>query len=224
MKKILSISNDNFFNEEFARFFSNNNFQVENEENPYRGIKNFINNFYDLLVLDSSLEEIQTHQVIKLVKEFDSQTKIIVFAEKKDNGQELNYLKMNVDEYFEKGCSLEVCLERLKNILKTSPNTKQLVSKKEKLVIHIPSKTVLINNKIIYLSFIEFDLLVYLLENKNKVITRDNFLKKIWHEPNEISVNDPRTVDTHIKNLRKKAKITSIKTVRGVGYQWLELD
>lgn len=86
----------------------------------------------------------------------------------------------------------------------------------------LKTSRVLIDNCNVDLSYIEYDLLVLFLQNKNKIFSREDFLKIIWGESGSKNINDPRIVDSHIKNLRKKIEVSSIKTIRGVGYQWIE--
>lgn len=114
-------------------------------------------------------------------------------------------------------------LKRIEKTLKPRRSERKiesLNSENDNIQVNVKSRKVKQDDVYVDLTTKEFELLVFLLKNKNVVYTREELLKEVWRV--DSSLIDVRTIDTHIRNLRAKLEINSINSVRGVGYEWFE--
>ena len=127
---------------------------------------------------------------------------------------------MGIDDYVTKPFSPKELIARIKAILKRSNNFVDCYTYKT-LKIDFSAYTLSIDNKEIELTPKEFDLLVYFIKNKTHALSREQIINEIWGYD---FYGDDRTIDTHIKTLRKRLGIYRdlIRTVRGVGYKYEE--
>lgn len=157
----------------------------------------------------------------------DNNIKLIILSDSDDDKDEVACLKAGVGDYIRKHVSYSVIFERLKRVSKTmsiKDNQFQYTIKTVEGVIEINTTNNLVtfNGKALHLTQLEFDLLLYFIKNKNKILTRDLILKDVWKLPVSDSSVDTRTIDVHVKNLRRKLKLKTIYSIRGVGYRWYE--
>lgn len=174
----------------------------------------------DLLILDVMMPQINGLDLCSIIKE-KSTTPVLILTAKSEEEDELDAFNVGANDYISKPFSLTILLARVKNIL----NNSKIVTKKEEdllvyknLMIDINAHTIKVDNMPIDLTQKEFEMLLYFLNNKGKVISREQILNKIWDYD---YIGDERTIDTHIKNLRIKLgeNCNIIKTIRGYGYK-----
>ncbi|MCK4858998.1 MAG: response regulator [Candidatus Omnitrophica bacterium] len=177
----------------------------------------------DLILLDLMLPKIDGLEVSKILKR-DNQTEfipIIMLTAKGEESDIIIGLELGADDYITKPFSPKVLVARVKAVLRRLEE--KLESKKviqiEGLSIDILNYKLMLEGKPIKLTKIEFNLLRCLVTNPGQVFTRDQLLNKAWNE--ETFIGD-RTIDVHIRRLRKKLKSASkfIATVRGIGYKF----
>lgn len=194
-----------------------------------------VNQDIDLIILDLMLPEIDGLTLCKKIRNNTSweHIPIIMLTAKSEEVDKIIGLEMGADDYITKPFSPRELLARIKAILRRievlnkekSDNTEALnrdkIIKKGSVALDVESHEVEKEGKIIEMTPKEFDLLRYLLINTNKVLTRDLLLEKIWGYQYS---GDTRTVDVHIRRLRQKLGEKYIKTVRGVGYKFVEVE
>ncbi len=173
----------------------------------------------DLVLLDIMLPEIDGLELCKLIKNTSglSETIIIALTALTQDEVQINALEYGCDDFVNKPIKLKVLLARIQNKLKKKTNevtTSLFTLDLDNLIIKFP------NGKTIQLPKKEFELLLLLLKNKNKVIKREDIFQKIWGKE-EIIVSD-RTIDVYVRKLRQKIGESHIKTVKGVGYKFEE--
>ena len=181
----------------------------------------------DLIILDIMLPKMDGFEVCRLIKQ-DPKLKnipIIMLTAKGEEMDRIVGLELGADDYMVKPFSPRELMLRIKAILKRGKQEESLkdIIKWGALIIDVPKHRVMVNNKEIELTLMEFKLLVTLIERRGRVQSRDKLLTDVWGIDAEIYT---RTVDTHVKRLREKlGKVgDSLETVRGLGYRFKEED
>mgnify|MGYP000014836049 FL=1 len=172
-----------------------------------------------LLILDVMMPKMDGWQVCKEIRQY-SKVPIIMLTARSDERDELQGFELGVDEYISKPFSPKILVARVEAILR---RTSQLGGG-EKLeaggiVIDKAAHQVTIDGQDIDLSYKEFELLSYFMENQGIALSREKILNNVW---NYDYFGDARTIDTHVKKLRSKmgTKGDLIKTIWGMGYKF----
>lgn len=184
----------------------------------------------DLIVLDLMLPSMDGVEVCKSLRQQKVNTPIIMLTAKGDEFDKVLGLELGADDYMTKPFSPREVVARIKAVLRraeTSPVIQQDGSTPYvfgKLQIFPDRFEVFLDDKQLEFTPKEFELLVYLAENKNRVLTRDQLLSAVWKYD---FAGDTRIVDVHVSHLREKIetntrKPTFIKTIRGLGYKFEE--
>lgn len=184
---------------------------------------------YDLIVLDLMIPEMDGLEVCRQIRQEKYHMPILMLTAKDDEFDKVLGLELGADDYMTKPFSPRELVARVKAILRRVDNTsaadmKEEVKKKVigHLTIYPDNYEVIADGRALELTPKEFELLLYLTNNKGRVLTRDQLLNAVW---NYEFVGDTRIVDVHISHLREKIepaakKPTFIKTVRGLGYKF----
>lgn len=172
-----------------------------------------------LLILDVMMPKMDGWQVCKEIRQY-SKVPIIMLTARSDERDELQGFELGVDEYISKPFSPKILVARVEAILR---RTNQLGGD-EKLeaggiIIDKAAHQVTIDGQSIDLSYKEFELLSYFMENQGIALSREKILNNVW---NYDYFGDARTIDTHVKKLRSKMgpKGDLIKTIWGMGYKF----
>ncbi|MDL2212145.1 response regulator transcription factor, partial [Erysipelotrichaceae bacterium OttesenSCG-928-M19] len=199
---------------------------VEHICDSIEAINEIKKNNYDLVLSDLNLNKINGRQVVELVKKYDENIKIMILTCSTNEYDELSGLRVGADDYVTKESSFEVLVERIKNLLKDKKDNKiestYLESKKDDIIVDEANRIVMKGNVEVDLTKLELDLLIYFLKNKNVLLSREKIYEDIWFVPLVSDDVDLRNIDAHVKNLQKKMTITSISSIRGIGYRWHE--
>ena len=179
------------------------------EENP---------NKIKLILLDVMMPKLDGWSVLRQIRQ-DSKVPIIMLTARGEEQDELFGFELGVDEYISKPFSPKILVARVEAILKrTSPELKE---QKEYggIVIDPEGRTVTVDGKQIEMSFREYELLKYLVDNEGIALSRDKILNNVW---NYDYYGDSRTIDSHIKKIRHKLgkRGKYIETIRGIGYKF----
>ena len=160
-------------------------------------------------------------QVCKEIREY-SKVPIIMLTAKSDEHDELQGFELGVDEYISKPFSPKILVARVEAILRrTSQASADEVMEAGGIVINKAAHSVLVDGNPVDLSYKEFELLTYFVENKGIALSREKILNSVW---NYDYFGDARTIDTHVKKLRSKMgkKGELIRTIWGMGYKFEE--
>ena len=185
-------------------------------------------NEYDLIILDLMLPVMDGLEVCRDLRQNKIETPILMLTAKDDELDKILGLELGADDYLTKPFSPKEVIARIKAILRrTSTPVKQSFEmiKIGKLFIYPEKHEVKIGEELLTFTRKEFELLLYLVEHKGKVLSRDQLLNKVW---NYDFAGDTRIVDVHISRLREKIETDTkkpayIKTIRGLGYKMEDL-
>ena len=173
-----------------------------------------------LIILDVMMPKLNGWDVCREVRE-TSKVPIIMLTPKGDESDELNGFELGVDEYISKPFSPKILVARVGAILRRSGKTEETEENMELggIVVNKTAHLVTVDGERIDLSFKEFELLSYFMENAGIALSREKILNHVW---NYDYFGDARTIDTHVKKLRSKMgkKGEYIKTIWGMGYKF----
>jgi len=172
-----------------------------------------------LVILDVMMPKMDGWQVCREIRSF-SKVPIIMLTARGDEKDELTGFDLGVDEYISKPFSPKILVARVEAILRRSGMSEDAASTLDVGGIHMDKAAhmVEIDGRSIDLSYKEFELLAYFMENKGIALSREKILNSVW---NYDYFGDARTIDTHVKKLRSKLgeKGELIKTIWGMGYK-----
>ena len=173
-----------------------------------------------LLILDVMMPKMNGWEVCREVRE-NSKVPIIMLTAKSDESDELMGFDLGVDEYISKPFSPKILVARVEAILRRTNQIGESsqIKKAGLIVLDKTAHEVTIDGKSVELSFKEFELLEYFMDNQGIALSRERILNSVW---NYDYFGDARTIDTHVKKLRSKLGKQGeyIKTVWGMGYKF----
>lgn len=224
LAKILVVDDDPSIRNLIQRFLSKQNYQVESAEDGKTALAVFEQFNPDLVILDVNLPDTIGYN---LCQEMQNRTKVFVLmlTSRADEADKIRGFSLGADDYLTKPFSLGELEVRVGAILKrqrevTTAEKQRLIF--DKLVIDPERREVTIDNQLIALTALEFDLLRFLASHPGRVWRRSELIQEVWDYE---YVGDQRVVDVHIGQIRKKIEIDAaqpilIQTVRGVGYKF----
>lgn len=171
-----------------------------------------------LVILDIMMPKLDGWQVCKAIRK-ESKTPIIMLTAKAEEQDELLGFELGVDEYIAKPFSPKILVARVDAILRrTNKSATESIIIVGNIEVDKLAHIVKVSGNVIDLSFKEFELLVYFMENTGIALSRENILNAVWSYD---YFGDARTIDTHVKKLRAKltADADYIKTIWGLGYK-----
>ena len=193
-------------------------YQTDEAENGKIALKKINKNTYDLLILDIMMPEMDGFTVLKNIPK-EKMIPTIVLSARGEEYDKLNGFDLGIDDYLTKPFSPKELIARIKAVLNRTQKNLPTLYRYKTLEVNFSAHTLKIDDKIINITPKEFEILTYLIENKDIAISREQLLSKLWGYD---FFGDDRTVDTHIKMLRSNLGIyrNLIETVRGVGYKF----
>ena len=174
-----------------------------------------------LIIMDVMMPKMDGYEAVKTIRQY-SQVPIIMLTAKSEERDELQGFQLGIDEYISKPFSPKILVARVEALLRRSGTVKTDSVQVGGIVLDKAAHQVTVDGKPVDLSFKEFELLTYFVENQGIALSRENILNHVW---NYDYFGDARTIDTHVKKLRNKlgSKGDYIKTVWGMGYKF-EVD
>ena len=175
----------------------------------------------DLIILDVMMPELDGIETCKVIKEIDSlqNTIITFFTARSEEYSQLAGYDAGADDYITKPIKPKILLSKVKALLRRNTNNykQNEIIKTKHLIIDKSSYSVLKEKELINLPKKEFKLLYLLATNQTKVVLREEIMNKVWGT--DVIVGN-RTIDVHIRKLRKKIGENFFKTIKGVGYKF----
>lgn len=222
--KILVVDDESRMRKLVRDFLERAGYRIIEAENGLEAMEIFYENNKEigLLILDVMMPKMDGWQVCREVRQ-SSQVPIIMLTARSEERDELQGFELGVDEYISKPFSPKILVARVEAILRRSRGMDADESMDAGgIVIDKAAHRVQIDGEDIDLSFKEFELLTYFVENQGIALSREKILNNVW---NYDYFGDARTIDTHVKKLRNKlqGKGNYIKTIWGMGYKF-EVD
>ncbi|QNM16151.1 MULTISPECIES: response regulator transcription factor [Fusobacterium] len=215
MKKILIVDDEEQIRNILRIYLVKEGYEVLEAEDGEKAMKLFYEKPVDLVVLDVMLPKKDGWSILREIKRY-SNTPVLMLTARDNSEDEIFGFEIGADDYVTKPFNNKILLARIKSLLKKSNSIPDNVIKLGDLTINDISHSVTNAGEEIELSPKEYELLIYLVRNNKIVLSREKLLNEVWGYD---FLGDDRTIDTHVKNLRKKIGKGSIKTIRGIGYK-----
>lgn len=221
MAKILIVEDDN----KIARFVElelrHEGYETETANDGRTGLSKALSPDVDLVLLDIMLPELSGMEVCRRIRQ-ESEVPVIILTAKGDVTDKVAGLDLGANDYMTKPFAIEELLARIRAVLKPrgrKPTTDRQMLSYGELTVDAAARLVSFRGGPVSLTKKEFDLLVYLLKNKNRAVSRDELLSAVWDYD---YAGDTNVVDVYVRYLRQKIEepcgIRLLETVRGVGY------
>ncbi len=218
MKSILIVEDEINISEFVKLELEYEGYSVCIKDDGREGLKEALKGNYDLIILDIMLPSINGFEICRRLKK-QINTPVIMLSAKDSVMDKVNGLQIGADDYIAKPFAIEELLARIEVVMRRQHNFNNYLVKFKDIIIDKNSRTVKKNNEEINLTNKEYELLIMLIENKDRVITRDEILDRIWGYEFDTETN---VIDVYIRYLRTKLnpdnKEEYIQTIRSVGY------
>ena len=228
MKTILIIEDEKKIRRFLQLELEHEGYSVITAEDGEEGLNKVKNNHYDIVLLDLMLPKLSGEEVCKEIREF-SEIPIIILTAKDQTLNKVELLDMGADDYLTKPFSYNELNGRVKALLrryhvyqgKGTTQEKQVIYKTGNIEVNSAKRTASIDGEKLNLTDLEYNILEYLLMNKQQVISPSQLFEAIWHEEYYYGANN--TIMEHIRHLRQKIEKDPtnpehIKTIWGKGY------
>ena len=217
--KILVVDDEARMRKLVKDFLTSKGFYVEEAGDGEEAVdKFFAQKDIALVLLDVMMPKMDGWEVLKTIRKY-SQVPVIMLTARSEERDELQGFSLGVDEYISKPFSPKILVARVEAILRRSNASGGDALSVGGILIDKMAHQVTIDGKEVELSFKEFELLSYFVENQGIALSREKILNNVW---NYDYFGDARTIDTHVKKLRSKMgdKGDYIKTIWGMGYKF----
>ena len=216
--KILIVDDEEKIRNVIKEYCLVENFEVEEKEDGKSALEALEKEKFDILVLDIMMPKMDGFALLENIPK-EKRIPTIILSARGDEYDKLQGFELGIDDYITKPFSPKELIARIKALSKRTNH--QDIYKLNTLEIDFLQHTLKIDNKLINLTPKEFEILSYLIENKNIAVSREQLLSKLWGYS---YFGDDRTIDTHIKMLRNNlGKYRNhIITVRSIGYKFIE--
>ena len=219
-RKILVVDDEARIRKLVKDFLVKSNFTVIEAENGEQALDMyFTDQSISLIILDVMMPKIDGWQVCREIRAY-SKVPIIMLTAKTSEQDELLGFQLGIDEYISKPFSPKILVARVEAVLRRSnANSLENVLVAGEITIDKTAHIVTIGNEQVELSYKEFELLTYFVENQGIALSREVILNHVW---NYDYFGDARTIDTHVKKIRSKMGKHGdyIKTIWGFGYKF----
>ena len=218
-QKILMVDDEDRMRKLVSDFLTREGYRVIEAADGEEALKKF---FEDkdiaLVLLDVMMPKLDGYGVLQEIRRY-SQVPVMMLTAKGEEQDELQGFKLGVDEYVVKPFSPKVLVARVNALLRRNSRENDDILTAGAITVDRSAHTVKIDGEEVELSFKEFELLTYFIENSGIALSREKILNNVW---NYDYFGDARTIDTHVKKLRSKMgkRENYIHTVWGIGYKF----
>ena len=223
---ILVVEDDPAIRLGLRKSLSFDGFRVIDAADGEEGLELAFSSRPDLIVLDVMLPKLNGFEVCRTIRKHDRTTPILILSAKEQEMDKLVGFDHGADDYITKPFSVRELVARIRAALRRTQTEEDAPAVHEfgRIRIDVPGQTLQVDGEDVEVSNREFRLLCYLIENRGRVLSRDQILNKVWGYDYE---GTARTIDNFINKLRTKIETSPtepemIQTVRGVGYKFLD--
>ncbi len=218
MARILVVDDEEKIREMITKYAKYEGFEADAAKNGKEAITLFKNNEYDVIILDVMMPEMDGFETLKKMKELKDDVHCIFLTALGEEYDRVYGFDIGGEDYVTKPFSLKELMMRIRVILKRDNKINERIEIGT-MVIDENAHLVTIGEERIDLANKEYELLLYLVKNRGNALTRESIISKVWGYYYE---SDERTLDTHMKLLRKDIGEYGkyITTIRGVGYRF----
>ena len=222
MAKILIVDDEAKIREVIREYAQFNKYETDEAEDGMQAVGKCLNNDYDLVIMDIMMPKLDGYSACKEIRK-EKDIPIIMLSARGEEYDKLFGFELGIDDYVVKPFSPKELMARVAAVLarksRGAEPARQVVLKSDGLEVNMDSRTVTVDGERVDCTLKEYEILAYLMQNKNIALSRDRMLQDIWGYD---FFGDDRTIDTHIKNLRSRlgAYRDKITTVRGIGYKF----
>ena len=219
---VLIVEDEHSLAKEIASFLKSENFLCDLAFTGREASEKIAVNLYDFILLDLGLPDYNGLDLIKEARKSGSEASFIIITARGEVEDKVKGLDLGADDYLAKPFALVELLSRINAVARRKFNIKSRDIELGEFVMEIQSRRLTFKGNVVDLTKKEFDLLLYLVLNLDKVLTRQQLYEHIWGNILDDQY-DSNFIDVHIKNLRRKlnnhAPSPWLETVRGVGYK-----
>lgn len=214
---ILVVDDELLIRKVIREYLESENYKVLEAENGLDALRVLSSNKVNLIILDIMMPKMDGFACLEEIRK-TKDIPVIMLSAMKEETDKLNSFNLGVDDYVTKPFSPKELIARVKAHLKRTVNNEEVYTYKD-LIVDYRGRKVTINGKSVSLTPKEYELLTYFIKNKGIALSREQLLNSVWDYD---YYGDDRTVDTHIKMLRKSLGDyrNLIKTIREVGYKY----
>ena len=221
--KILLIEDEKDLLDSMKAYLESEGYRCETANDYQKATEKIHSYDYDCVVVDITLPKGSGLDIVKELKEKNSEAGIIIVSAKNSLDDKLKGLELGSDDYLTKPFHLSELNARIKAIIRRKNFDGKNELMMNEIKIDLPSRAVFVNEQALTLTTKEYELLLFFISNKNKVITKNAIAEHLWGD--DMDQNDSFDfIYTHIKNLRKKMlekdSVDYIKTIYGIGYNF----
>jgi DNA-binding response OmpR family regulator len=224
---VLIVEDEKSLAKEIRRYLEGEGFSCTEAYSGKSASEMIFVNEYDLLLLDLGLPDYDGLNLLKEAIESKSNLAIIIISARTTLEDKIKGLNMGADDYLSKPFSLLELKSRIMAVMRRKHGIKENIVKINNFEIDLDKREVTSDQKVIALTRKEYDILSFLVLNKNKVVSRFQIAEHIWGDIIEENYNS-NYIDVHVKNLRKKLSChldgEFLETIRGIGFRFNELE
>lgn len=213
MERILVVEDEYMISQIVTEFLKDRKYEVYSVRSGEQALDAFTEQTFDLILLDIMLPGIRGTDVLKKIRE-TSDVPIIMLTALDDEYTQLLSFSHLISDYIVKPFSPLILIKRIENVFRMNQGNPNINI--GEYTIDLDGGLVKFQEEDIHLTRKEYDILVILIRNKGKIITREQLVYQVWSYEYHL---ENRILDNHIKNIRKKMPLLSIKTIKNRGYQ-----
>jgi DNA-binding response OmpR family regulator len=221
--KILVIEDELELNKTLVKYLTNEGYIVESVEDFDKAIFKVADHSYDCILVDITLPKGNGLDIIKQLKADRSKAGIIIISAKNSDDDKISGLDLGADDYLSKPFNLAELNSRIKALFRRKHFDGDHEIIFNELTIKPDERIVSVNGQLVILTGKEFDLLLFFLINKNKVVSKITIAEHLWGDENDHLFNHD-FIYVHLRNLRKKLNEKGcqdyIQTIYGIGYKF----
>ncbi|QPK93686.1 response regulator transcription factor [Actinomyces sp. zg-332] len=217
--KILVVEDEKDLNRIIAKLLQKKDYVVDSAYDGIEALHYIKTSSYDAIIMDVMMPKLDGYKTVDQIRLSQNNTPIIMLTARDSLSDKINGLNLGADDYLVKPFEFDELLARLNALIRRKYGNATTKLTTQDLIVDTSNKTVMRNNVAINLTAKEYKVLEYLLQNKNRIVSREQIRQSVWDYDNEAESN---VIDVLIKNIRKKIDInnsnTIIHTKRGLGY------